>query len=112
MSRLVTALAAAAGLVLAACGSSGHPGGTVTITYSAIQVAPANVTVHVGQTIRWRNLDATPHNVTGTGGVQRLASRDFGKGGTFEFTPEKAGVIDYVCSIHPASMAGKITVKS
>ena len=35
---------------------------------------------------------------------------NFGKGGTFSFTPTKAGKISYVCTIHPG-MTGTLTVQ-
>ena len=96
---------------VSASGSAGSSaGGVAAVAYRGIAIAPANLTVHVGQTIRWQNFDATPHNVMSTGGAQRIASKDFGRGGTFEFTPTKTGVIHYICSIHPASMVGAITV--
>ena len=33
-----------------------------------------------------------------------------GKGGTVEYTPEAAGEIEYICSVHP-TMTGKLTVE-
>ncbi len=103
-------------VVPAGCGASGSTGakvsrsGSVTVAYRSIAISPEALTVHVGTTIRWVNFDATPHNVTSTGGAAKISSPDFGKGGSFEFKPSVPGVIDYICSIHPASMAGKITV--
>ena len=40
---------------------------------------------------------------------ESFKSQNFGKGGTFSFTPTKAGTIKYVCTIHPG-MDGTLTV--
>lgn len=110
------ALATMASLAaIAGCGSSATPArqsGTAarTVAYRGIAIAPEDVTVHVGQKIRWHNFDATPHNITSISGVQSVASKDFGQGKTFTLTVKTVGVIHYICSIHPASMVGTITV--
>jgi plastocyanin len=36
-------------------------------------------------------------------------SDNFGQGGTYEFTPKKAGTIKYTCTLHPG-MDGTLTV--
>ena len=38
-----------------------------------------------------------------------FASRTFGHHGTFSYTPTRAGVIKYECTLHPG-MTGKLTV--
>jgi plastocyanin len=85
--------------------SSGSP---VAVDMKDIAFAPASVTVKVGQKVTWTNDDSVEHNVTSTSG-EKIASQNFGNGGTFSFTPTKAGTIDYVCTIHPG-MDGKIIV--
>jgi plastocyanin len=77
----------------------------VEITMKNIQFAPSEATVKVGQQVVWTNEDDAPHNVVGGD----IKSETFGKGETFSYTPEKAGTIDYVCTIHPG-MDGKLTV--
>jgi plastocyanin len=85
--------------------------GFVQIAYKGIGIAPAAVTVHVGQKIRWTNFDATRHNVTTQApSAVSFTSPDFNKGGTYVFTASKVGVIHYLCTFHPASMVGTITV--
>jgi plastocyanin len=112
----VLALAAFAG-----CGSSskttstqatratgGSSGGVVAVSMKTIQFVPKNVTAKVGQKITWTNDDPVAHTVT----AQRGADFDSGtvnSGGTFSFTPKKAGTIAYVCTIHPGQ-SGTITV--
>jgi len=87
-------------------GSSGGGGGSVTM--KNIAFSPASVTVRVGQQITWTNDDSVDHNVTATAGAS-FRSSDFGQGGTFSFTPTKAGTIHYVCTLHPG-MEGTIVV--
>ena len=70
---------------------------------------PKAVTVKVGQKVTWTNDDSTDHNVTSDSGAD-FKSKDFGKGATFSFTPDKAGTINYVCTIHPG-MKATITVQ-
>jgi plastocyanin len=122
---LVTALA----LVAAGCGSSKKSGGSSTTTSSSssssapsssggggavsikmqnIAFSPKDVTVKVGQKVTWVNDDTVSHNVTANSGAS-FKSSDFGKGGTFSFTPTKAGTIKYVCTIHPG-MTATLTV--
>jgi plastocyanin len=122
MRRILVALCAvlALALGLAACGgssgggstsaststpaSSGASGGGVTIKMQNIQFSPKDTTVKVGQKVTWTNDDNTDHNVTADSGAD-FKSKDFGNGATFEFTPDKAGTIKYVCTIHPGMTA-------
>jgi plastocyanin len=69
---------------------------------------PKDVTVKVGQKLTWTNEDTVDHNVTSQSG-ETIKSDNFGKGGTFSFTPKKAGKIAYVCTIHPG-MTATLTV--
>ena len=87
---------------------AGGAGGTVEVKMQNIAFAPTTVRVKVGQKITWTNEDGAPHNVTSKSG-EHIASSTFGQGGTFSFTPTKAGTIDYVCTIHPG-MDGSIVV--
>lgn len=136
MNRAILAVASASALVaLAGCGSSGSSSisssappastaaaapkatgpvqsGSVAIRYEGIAIKPSNITVKAGSQITWTNYDDTPHNVTtqGTGAAANFSSSDFSKGATYKYTAKQPGVIHYLCTIHPASMVGTITV--
>jgi plastocyanin len=88
--------------------SGGAAGGAVAVKMQNIAFAPTTVHVKVGQQITWTNDDGVPHNVTSQSG-EKISSPTFAKGGTFSFTPTKAGTISYVCTIHPG-MDGTIVV--
>jgi plastocyanin len=88
--------------------SSGAGGGSVAIKMQNIAFAPKATTVKVGEKVTWTNDDSVTHNVTANSGAD-FKSKDFGNGGTFSFTPDKAGTIKYVCTIHPG-MEGTLTV--
>ncbi|UGS33944.1 cupredoxin domain-containing protein [Capillimicrobium parvum] len=129
MRRSLVLLLAAAALVAAGCGSNGSSststgssapastgssgssggGGAVTVDMKNIQFEPKDITVNQGQTITWKNLDTVDHDVVAQSGAT-FKSDQFGNGGTFKFTADKAGKIDYVCTLHPG-MTGTITVR-
>ena len=75
-----------------------------------IKFVPADITAKVGQKIEWTNSDGQiPHTVTSqTDGVD-FDSGNMEGGDTFDYTPKKAGKIDYVCTIH-SGQNGTITV--
>jgi plastocyanin len=121
MRRILVALCAVLALALgiAACGGSSGGGGSastpastssssssggVQIKMQNIQFSPKDTTVKVGDKVTWTNDDNTDHNVTADSGAD-FKSKDFGNGATFEFTPDKAGTIKYVCTIHPGMTA-------
>ena len=130
MKRLLILLLACTALVAAGCGgdeeedstpaggggaatqedtSTGEASGEgLTIAMKDFKFDPKNATVKVGQTVTWTNEDSAPHNaVDEKGGA--FKSELVNKGETYEFTAEKAGKIDYVCTIHPG-MEGTLTV--
>ena len=125
MRRILLALCAVVALAAAGCGgsddnssssststpaaSSSSSGSGVAIKMANIAFAPKDVTVKVGQKITWTNDDSTNHNVTADSGAD-FKSKDFGKGATFDFTPDKAGTIKYECTLHPG-MTATITVQ-
>ncbi len=87
----------------------GEAGGAVAIGMRNIQFDPAEATVKAGQAVTWTNNEDIPHNVVAQEGAD-FESDTFGKGGTFSYTPEAAGTISYVCTIHPG-MDGTLTVE-
>jgi|ERR1700682_6255235 len=84
--------------------------GVVAIAYRNIAIAPDTLRVKVGSTIKWTNFDSVAHNVTSERGPQKFASKTFGEGKTFELKVTTPGVVNYECTIHPASMNGTIEV--
>jgi plastocyanin len=90
-------------------GSGSSPSGAVQVAMENIQFTPETVTVKVGQRITWTNEDGVQHDVESTSG-EKVDSELFGEGGTFSFTPTKAGTIEYVCTVHPG-MEGTIVVE-
>jgi len=124
MRRILLGLCAVVALAAAGCGggddggstssapastSSSSSGGDVAIKMQNIAFDPKAVTVKVGQKVTWTNDDSTDHNVTADSGAD-FKSDNFGKGSTFEFTPDKAGTIAYECTLHPG-MKATITVQ-
>ena len=83
-------------------------GDVVKVTMKDIKFVPADITAKVGQKIEWTNTDTPAHNVTAKDGAD-FASDTLNPGDTFDYTPTKAGKIDYVCTIHPGQ-SGTITV--
>jgi plastocyanin len=130
MKRILLVLCAVVALAAAGCGGSDDNGGSdtsggagagststapssgggdVAIKMQSIAFDPKSTTVKVGQKITWTNDDSTDHNVTADSGAD-FKSKDFGKDGTFSFTPDKAGTIKYECTLHPG-MTATITVQ-
>jgi plastocyanin len=128
MRRMLLLLCALVALAAAGCGggndnggstgsssssstsaASSSSGGGVAIKMQNIQFDPKDVTVKVGQKVTWTNDDSVDHNVTAQSGAD-FKSSNFGNGGTFSFTPDKAGTIKYVCTIHPG-MTATLTVQ-
>ncbi|HEY4113233.1 MAG TPA: cupredoxin family copper-binding protein [Rhizomicrobium sp.] len=70
--------------------------------------SPMSLTVPVGATVTWKNLDGEPHTVVSIDGAFRSQALD--QNDTYSFTFKKAGTYKYVCSIHPKMMAA-IVVK-
>ncbi len=74
---------------------------------------PASVTINVGDTVKWDNVDTAAHTVTsgspadGPSGVFD-SSLVMGKA-SFEHTFDKAGTYDYFCMVHPW-MVGNVIV--
>ena len=121
MRRILLALCATMALVAAGCGgdddsgggststsSSSSAGGEVEIKMKDIQFAPKATTVKVGQKVKWVNDDSVDHNVTADSGAD-FKSDNFGSGGSFDFTADKAGTIKYECTLHPG-MTATLTV--
>lgn len=128
MRRISLAVVACA-LALSGCASD-PPGGaaasaeskTTHVTIEAIAFDPAELEVHVGDTVTWTNEDeSVKHTVTsgkpGDRGVPGLDNAKPDKpdgvfdgtvataGDTFEFTFERAGTYDYFCRVHPVMTA-------
>ena len=70
--------------------------------------SPSTITVAVGTTLKWTNLDNVGHTVTST--TSLFSSGTLNQSGTFSFTFSTAGTYNYKCSIHP-TMTGTVIVQ-
>src|SRR5262249_8047875 len=103
---LVSGLAA---LVLAAAAPAAGPGGSAVreVTMPGKVHAPGRIQVLVGDTVVWRNADATNHTVTSDDDV--FDSGYVAPGLTFSRAFEKTGAYRYHCTIH-RFMRGEVVV--
>ncbi len=80
----------------------------VAINIQNFSFDPNNLTVKTGTTVTWTNMDSVNHTVTSDTGL--FDSGELGKGSTFSYTFDKAGVYTYYCIPHHSKMQGTITV--
>lgn len=78
------------------------------ITIKDFDFMPMTVSVPVGTTVTWKNLDGEPHTVVSPDGVFRSKALD--EGDSFSFKFDKPGTYKYLCTIHP-KMVASITVQ-
>jgi plastocyanin len=68
---------------------------------------PNTTTISGGDTVSWENTGETIHNVKGKG----FFSDGMEPGDTFQHEFTKAGVYDYLCTLHPDTMQGSVVVE-
>lgn len=112
------------GLFLSACGSSNQPAavssGEVTIKASEWKFEPSSIRVEAGKPIKLmlKNEGKIEHNITVPGiisGKELQLGAKAGESTTIEFTPDKAGVFELVCTLpahKDAGMVGKLEIVS
>lgn len=87
------------------------PSDTVFVNATgSLTFSPANVTINVGQTVKWTNTSTFTHNVTPVGHSEWTAATLSGNGSTFVHTFDTAGSFPYECTIHNG-MTGTVTVQ-
>lgn len=79
---------------------------TYAVSIINFAFTPASLEINKGDMVIWVNKDGAPHQVVG----DNISSPVMGKGESFSQTFDKAGIVNYHCSIHP-NMKGLITVK-
>ena len=115
-SRTLLMTVVLAALLLSACDTeepaaageaagNGNVAATVDIIDNGFD--PSDVEVAAGETVQWTHVGDIAHTVTFEDGPD---SGSLGSGDDFEHTFDDAGTFDYVCSIHPTSMTGTVTV--
>jgi len=72
----------------------------------AVSFQPADLTVHVGDSVVWVNKDPFPHTVTS----DRFDSKIIAADGSWRYTAKARGEFPYVCTLHP-TMKGILRVQ-
>jgi amicyanin len=108
--RWIAVLAAVAALVGASLATTGatRAGTSHAVDIANFAFAPATLTIQVGDTVTWTNLDAVQHTATSTTGAFDSGLLDQNESYSFTFT--QPGTYDYLCTPHP-SMVGQIVVQ-
>ena len=83
---------------------------TVTVEITNFVFQPATVTIQVGDTVTWTNLDSAAHTATHTA-ASPLFDGVMSTGESFSYTFTQAGTFDYLCTFHP-EMTGTVIVRS
>jgi len=75
----------------------------VSITIQNFAFSPATITVPVGTTVTWTNVDSAPHTATADNGTFDTGRLQQGQSGSYTFA--KAGTYTYYCAVHPMMKA-------
>ena len=118
-AKAAAAQAAADAAAAAAAGPTTHivdvPAGTASpgCEESNSCYSPASLSISVGDTVEWDNVDTAAHTVTAgspaDGPSGAFDSSLLMAGASYSFTFDAAGSYDYFCMVHPW-MTGKVTV--
>jgi plastocyanin len=112
----IARLVVAAGLALALAGCGGGAGAatqaspvaTTTVDLpKSYKFAPAAIVVAQGSTVTWTNHDDFTHNVSLPDETAPLTMPP-GQAATHTF--DTPGEFDYLCSLHPKDMRGRVVV--
>ena len=113
-------LAAVGAIAILATGAAGAYRQTsvaapVTVKFGEYFYRPAQQTVHVGQKVRFVNVGKIAHTVADTDAKGNIRSRDIKprelvKGAVQVVVFKRPGTVRYLCTFHPTSMKGVITV--
>ncbi|MGK2949752.1 MAG: cupredoxin domain-containing protein [Acidimicrobiales bacterium] len=87
----------------------GEVAGGTSIDIVEFSFSPAELTVAVGDTVTWTNLDGAAHTTTASM-PGTISSGDLKTDDTYEYTFEAGGSFEYICAYHPF-MTGTITVE-
>ena len=83
---------------------TGAAGEEVEIEIKDFAYSPADATVKVGQTVKWKQEDTAPHDVDSQSGPE-IKAPVMQKGQEYEYVAKEAGKVEYICSIHPQMKA-------
>ncbi len=83
---------------------------TVNIEIKEFKYQPETVTIKVGDTVVWTQVDETKHTVTIVTGPETFDSGLLSAGETFSYTFTKPGTYSYKCKPHPG-MRGTVIVE-
>jgi plastocyanin len=86
--------------------SNSTGGNIIEVKMEGFAFNPKSVTVSLGDTVKWTNMDSAGHDVSGSD----FKSNMLQKGSSYEHQFTKSGTYDYVCSVHP-NMKGTVIVK-
>lgn len=106
---LVVALALAATLLTLAGSMPARAGTSHSVEISDFAFNPATLTIQVGDTVTWTNLDQVEHTATSTSGA--FDSGMLAQNASYSVTFTEQGTYDYLCTPHP-TMTGRIVVEA
>lgn len=89
---------------------------TAIVHMKRLRFSPPQVSIDLGQAVRFVNDDNVAHTVLQdfgprSGEVAAVDSDRILPGETFEFVPRAVGLVSYVCTLHPSVMHGQILVE-
>lgn len=82
---------------------------THTIIIRELKFQPAVLTVHVGDTVVWKNEDIFPHNAVSTE-PKEFDSASIPVGSSWKYQTARKGNYFYQCTLHP-NMRAKLVVQ-
>jgi plastocyanin len=94
----------------AACSSPSHTSPankSVAVQAAGFGFQPSEITIAVGDTVKFHNADMVPHNVSSD---PAFDSDSLKPGGDWQWVADKTGRIEYLCRYHP-TMKGTIIVE-
>jgi plastocyanin len=97
------------GIVTTVPSGGGSTGGaTVEVKMEGMAFSPQTVTIKVGDTVNWTNMDQPPHNAVAVDKSWQTSTFATGESGSVTFAT--AGTFPYICTIHP-NMTGTVIVQ-